>query len=307
MVVNTTKMKILQQSGGEPGSQLLNQLSSTAAAGRPGPPSVRKVARFVRDHPGTVLTSSAAKLASQLGLSDATVIRAVQSLGFDGLPELRRALVSALEGSTLAGRMQRTFSEVGEDAGHAIDVTLEAHQEGLAVVQSAEVREKLKQAAGVLAPAERIAVFGIGPSAMLAQYAAMLLARMGRPAFSLDRTGIALADQLLALTQGDALLLLAYGRGYAEVRATIARGRALGLPMVLVTDSLAPGLARQMDVIVATPRGRAERVALHGATLVVLEALVLGLAAMDRSRAVRALQELGALREAVTAAGSSAP
>jgi hypothetical protein len=42
------------------------------------------------------------------------------------------------------------------------------------------------------------------------------------------------------------------------------------------------------------------RVALHGATLVVLEALVLGLAATNRTVAVAALERLNELRESVS-------
>jgi DNA-binding MurR/RpiR family transcriptional regulator len=127
----------------------------------------------------------------------------------------------------------------------------------------------------------------------------MLLARAGRQARSLDATGIALADQLLDLRAGDALLVLAYGRAYPEVTATIAEARRKRLSIVLVTDDLSSGLARLADVVVPVPRGRTERVALHGATIVVLEALVLGLAALDRPRALAALEQLNALREEV--------
>jgi len=133
---------------------------------------------------------------------------------------------------------------------------------------------------------------------------AMLLTRVGRPAICLDASGIALADQLLELRARDALLLLAYGRAYREVTATIGRARQKRLPMVLVTDSLEPRLARHADVIIPAQRGRAERVALHGATLVVLEALVLALAASDQSRTMETLEQLNALRQAVVGTAS---
>ncbi len=161
------------------------------------------------------------------------------------------------------------------------------------------MREKLVAAVRVLGAAERIVVFGIGPSGLLARYTSLLLARVGRQARCLDATGIGLADQLLDLRPGDALLLLAYGRAYKEVTATIGQAREMRLPMVLVTDSLESRLARHADVIVPAQRGRAEHVALHGATLVVLEALVLGLAAADRPGALAALERLNVLRQAV--------
>jgi DNA-binding MurR/RpiR family transcriptional regulator len=258
-----------------------------------------KVIRFIERNPGVAMTVPAADLARRMGVSDATVIRAVQALGFTGLAELRRAFAAALEGTSPAARMQRTLNDVGEDAGRAIDVTLAAHQEALAALQGSAMREKLLAAVGVLSGAERIVVFGIGPSRMLAQYTSMLLARVGRQSRCLDATGIGLADQLLDLRTGDVLLLLAYGRAYREVTATIGEARRKGLRIVLVTDSLEARLAQHADVTVPAQRGRAEHVALHGATLVVLEALVLALAAADRPRALDALEQLNVLRAAV--------
>lgn len=150
-----------------------------------------------------------------------------------------------------------------------------------------------------LHPARQVLVFGLGPSAALARYAATLLARSGRASRALDASGIALADQLLDLRPGDALLVLAYGRAYREVAAVFAEARRLALPLVLVTDSLDRALARHADVVVPARRGRARRVALHGATLVALEAVALGLAAMDDPRALAALDRLNDLRAAI--------
>jgi DNA-binding MurR/RpiR family transcriptional regulator len=270
------------------------------SASRVLPPAARKVIRFIERNPGLAITGSAADLARLAGLSDATVIRAVQALGFDGMAGLRRALTAALEGQSPAARMRHTLTEAGTDLGRAIDLALDTHAEALTALRSATTRERLVTAAGVLGHAERVVVFGIGPTGLLARYAAMLLVRSGRQSRSLDAAGIALADQLLDLRAGDALLLLAYGRAYPEVTAIIAEARRRLLPIVLVTDDENSSLARMADVVVPAPRGRAERVALHGATVAVLEALVLGLAASDRPRALAALERLNGLREAVS-------
>ena len=112
---------------------------------------------------------------------------------------------------------------------------------------------------------------------------------------------------MLDLRAGDALVALAYGRAYREVTAVFTAARRLGLPLVLVTDSLDRKLARFASVVLPARRGRAERVALHGATLVCLEALVLGLAAAHRSSAIAALERLDQLRSDVVANWSDPP
>jgi DNA-binding MurR/RpiR family transcriptional regulator len=289
---------VAEVKGEHPGSDLFGRRAAAAQSALS--PAARRVIRFIDQNRVATLASSAAELASSIGTSDATVVRAVQALGFEGLGDLRQALVASLDQhATPADQMRRTLADVGEDADRAIELVLETQREALDALRSPAARQQITAAVSALHGAERIMVFGIGPSAALAQYVSVLLGRTGRTARPLDATGIALADQLLGLRSGDALLVLAYTRPYREVVAVFTEARRLGLPVILVTDSLDSKLGRFADVIVAARRGRAARVALHGATLVVLEAVVLGLAASNRTGAMATLERLNDLREAI--------
>lgn len=163
-------------------------------------------------------------------------------------------------------------------------------------VSDPKVQALLVQAIRVLNGLDRILIFGIGPSAALSEYVSLLLRRHGRNARSINATGNGLADQLLDLKPADGLLVLSYGRTYAEVELLFEEAERLNLPVVLVTDSLEPKLARKADVIVPARRGRQGRVAMHGVTLIVLEAIALGLALADREKAMDALARVGDLR-----------
>lgn len=265
-------------------------------------PAARRVARFVADNRPLALSLSAAELATRTGTSDATVVRTVQAMGFGGLPELKRALATALAANPAspAEAMRRTLAETGEEAGRAVDLAIEAQREAVEALVTPEARATLHAAVAALHPPRRVLVFGIGPSAALARYVATLLVRAGRAARALDASGIALADQMLDFGPGDALLVLAYGHAYREVVALFAEAKRLGLPIVLVTDSLDRSLARHADVVVPARRARGRRVALHGATLVALEAIILGLAAADSQRALASLDRLNDLRASIT-------
>ncbi len=262
-------------------------------------PASRRVARYIDANRAAVLASSALDLAARTDTSDATVIRTVQSLGFKGLADLKQALLPSLErASNLADDMRRTLADIGENTGLAIDSVLDAHEEAMRHLLSPPGRERIAAAVAVLHPAERIAIFGIGPSAALAAYVGTLLTRSSRQILMLTATGAMLADQMLDLRPGDALLIMAYGRAYAEIVTVFDEARRLSLPIVLVTDSLDKKLARFASVILPAHRGRSNRVALHGATLVCLEALVLGLAAAS-PQTVISLDRLNRLREAI--------
>lgn len=257
--------------------------------------------KFIDENRQVVLASSAAALGTRIGTSDATVLRTIQTLGFASLAELKAAILKSETASTPADDMRRTLVDLEKTTGKALDSVLQAHREGLNVLQSATCRAQIAAAVHLLDGAERIAVFGIGPSSALATYVSILLGRTGRPSRTINATGSMLADQLLDLRAGDALLVLAYGRLYREVKTLFAEARALAVPTVLLTEADDMPLAKLADVCVAIPRGRPGQVALHGATLVGLEALILSLAAANPDAALASLDNLNRLRRATEA------
>ncbi len=257
-----------------------------------------RVARFIDENRQIVLASSAAALGNRIGTSDATVLRTIQALGFASLADLKSAILNGEAVSTPADDMRRTLVDVDQATDAALDGILQAHADGLDVLRSEKCRAQMAAGVRVLDGADRIAVFGIGPSSAIANYVSMLLARNGRRSRTISATGSMLADQLLDLRKGDALLMLAYGRLYREVKAVFAEAKALHLPTVLITEADDTPLAKLADVCVAIPRGRPGQMALHGATLVGLEALVLSLAAARPEAALTSLDNLNRLRRA---------
>jgi DNA-binding MurR/RpiR family transcriptional regulator len=264
-----------------------------------------RVAKFIDENRQIVLASSAAALGARIGTSDATVLRTVQTLGFISLADLKSAILKSGAASTPADDMRRTLVDLKKATGEALDGILQAHAEGLDVLRSRKCRAQIAAGVRALDGAERIAVFGIGPSSALATYVSILLTRSGRRSRTMSATGSMLADQLLDLGAGDALLVLAYGRLYREVKAVFAEAKALRLPTVLVTETDDTPLAKLADVSVAIPRGRPGEMALHGATLVGLEALVLSLAAAKPDAALASLDNLNRLRRATEAQSKS--
>lgn len=263
------------------------------AAGIPAlKPAQRPVARFFVEHAERLGFYSAADIAALLATSDATVVRTAQALGFDGLADLKRALRAEV---TPEARMAATLTHAAGPAdvlAHVLAAhraALDRAQERLAVTFPAAVR--------LLGGAERVVVSGTGPSGAVAGYAALLFGRIGRPAAAFVGTGLAAADEALGLRTGDVLLLLAYTRlhRHAEVLVEVA-GRC-GVPVLLVTDVLTavPGV----DLVLTCPRGVPDESSSHAVTLLLVEALVVALAAADRPRASAALQELNRVRAAL--------
>lgn len=293
-------------SGGDeqPPDRLAAQLGALEAG---MPPAMLRVAHFLNRNRVAVLAHSAAELAGMIGTSDASVVRAVQALGFRGLAELRQSIAASIAShSAPVSQMRQTLAEVdGETGGEAVaDLVIDTHAESLAKLRTKQARAQIHAAIRVLHPAERIVIYAAGPSRPLAEYLRILLGRHGRAAKVIGQGGLALADELLDLSARDGLLILSYGEPYREVLRVVTEAQQALIPIVLVTDTPDSKIATAAQAVIAARRGRAERVALHGATLVALEALVMGLAAASRERTMRTLARLGTLRAALGRPGS---
>jgi len=263
-----------------------------------------RVVDFIARHREEVAFLSAAESARGLATSDATVIRAAQSLGYSGLPELKSELQNALRSrATPALRLGRSLEELGDDPAAILEHVLANERQ---LVEDAKVSLRpadFVRALDVIDDAQRVLVFGIGPNSAHAEYLAMRLVRLRRNAIAVTARGVGLADALLDMRKGDALVAIAYEQAAPEVRITLDRARELRLRSVLVTDALGLALAGRFTVALSARRAGSGMYHQSGITIVILDALLMALAARHRASALEAAEELQRLRDGIARAG----
>ncbi len=256
-------------------------------------PAQRQVAAYLVGSGRAAIVESATAIADELGLSDATVVRTAQALGYSGLPELRRALAGQVEDVTLAERLHHSLERT-------VDSPLATAVDALATSLEALVAQvsgpRFDHAVEILARGDRLMWSGIGPSAPLADYASMVARRLGRPSTALTRSGPAAADDLLELMPGSALVVLSYGRLHRHVDALLHRATDLEVPAVLVTDVLEGEIGHRVAETLVCWRGTPGLFTSHAPTMVLLEALLMGVARVDPERAQSSLAQLDELR-----------
>jgi DNA-binding MurR/RpiR family transcriptional regulator len=91
-------------------------------------------------------------------------------------------------------------------------------------------------------------------------------------------------------------MIFAYGRVYREVTALLDQADRRSVASILFTDTLAAKLRDRIDLILPVARGRAEMLSMHTATLGLIEALLVGLAAKRPAETMASLKSLNALR-----------
>jgi DNA-binding MurR/RpiR family transcriptional regulator len=260
-------------------------------------PSMRTVADYIRDNLRHILTLSALEIAGETGTSDATVIRTIQSLGFQGLRDLKDTVEHLLQStSSPTEKMASTTGQISKDADAAIDFMINDQTHAMQELAKPENRAGLQRAISLLAQAHRIGVFGIGASGIIATYAARLFSRSGFPSYELNRTGISLAEQLIAMSAGDVIVMMAHGRIHREAAATIAEAERLCVPIIVIVTDGQSALLKHAATAITLPRDKSEHVALHAPLLCCIETLMLGLASVDRKKTLHTLNRLVDIR-----------
>ncbi|EMN5863217.1 MurR/RpiR family transcriptional regulator [Pluralibacter gergoviae] len=268
-------------------------------------PRLLAVANYINDNREAVLERTAMEIAAAAGTSDATVVRAVQALGFSGLRELKQT-VERWFGPTVTSseKMRSTVSALATDVNASIDFVLEGHRRACDALSAPRNRSAVAQAVVLLGEAGQVGLFGIGASGILAEYSARLFSRIGLPAYVMNRTGFSVAEQLLRMQRGDVLIVMGQKSPHREGLTTLREAKRLGIPAILLTQAVDSRFSQEAQVVIEVPRGGGDgRMPLHGTVLVCLEMIVLSVAAAAPQKTLKSMKRVNDLHKAIGRSG----
>jgi glucokinase len=213
-------------------------------------PAERRVANMVLDNPRAALNEPIAAIARQADVSQPTVIRFCRSLGFEGLADFKLKLGSGLTGSIPLQHTQVRRQDATADlCAKVLDNTISS------IVQLRESLniESIDRAIGLLREAQRVELYAIGNSSVVALDAQHKLFRFRIPVVAhTDASMLALAAEALG-PQAVAVIVSSSGQTAELVRAAqTARDR--GATVIAITANQSP-LARKADVCIAVEHG----------------------------------------------------
>jgi DNA-binding MurR/RpiR family transcriptional regulator len=268
-------------------------------------PRLLAVVSYINENREVVLERTAMEIAAATQTSDATVVRAIQALGFAGLRELKQTMERWFGPSiTSSEKMLSTVNALSCDVNSSIDFVLEGHQRACEVLSRPANRAAVAQAVALLSEARQVAIFGIGASGILAEYTGRLFSRIGLPSSVLNRTGFSLAEQLIGLQRGDVMIMMGQKSPHREGMTALREARRLGIPTILLTQAVDSRFSQEAQVVIDVPRGGDNgRVPLHGTVLVCLEMLVLSVATTTPQRTMKSMKRINELHKAIGKSG----
>jgi DNA-binding MurR/RpiR family transcriptional regulator len=258
-------------------------------------PSLARVATAIRDHPGLVLTSTINEIAERCDTSIASVVRFCQAIGLSGYAELRMALASEL------GKESAQFggSNYGSDISATDSLTEVAAKisalEILAIEETVRQLDPavLEQVVDVIDGADRILLFGVGASQLVAEDLRHKLFRIGRNVFAFSDPHEARSAAALAVGRTVAIAFSHLGET-TETLEFLRIARESGVTTVGLTSVKNSSIAGLVDHVLFTEvretAFRAGAMVSRVAQLVVVDCVFAGVAQRRYDHTVEALR-----------------
>jgi len=240
-------------------------------------------------HRGAVV--SAAHLAADSGVSESTVTRAAQTLGFAGFPDLQARLRTSLTNARVERLEASAASLHGAPEDAALQVMLEDAQDIRATVEALRA-ESLRAAIDTLIAARRVHIFGSRGSHGLALMLGIGLRMLLPETRVLRQEAGELADQLSTIEAEDAVVAIGFHRVHRDTAVVGRHAARVGARLIAITDRPSSPLARHAGVRLIARIGPPRLVSSHvvGASLV--NALLTGAALTLKHEAAPRLQAL---------------
>lgn len=263
-------------------------------------PSEARVAQYLKAMPAEdLIFTNAEELGRLTKTSDATVIRTARKLGYTGLPQLKREAANTLGTNTdPKDQLSKKLAALGSDIGSMRRQIFADAAESMELSENALDDAELQRAVGAIAHAGSILVYGYGGSELGARHLARMANRMGYNARAIGDTGLMLADSLISISRGDAVVIFQTGRRLRDIDVLLECTAAVGATSILVSgEPLHEQLAGAYDIGLLAIRGSAKLSAEALGPIVVADVIGYGLSALDEQRAMQTREQLTYIRQ----------
>jgi len=182
------------------------------------------------------------ELAKETKVSEATVVRLATLLGFDGYPQLQKAVqrIVAQELTTLE-RVQMSLEQ--HELDHPMQRILKTDMRNLMRVYQHLAADEIDQVVRRILRAKRIVVAGFMASSPLALYFGYALNRLLQNVATYTEDGLAATRTVFDLTKDDLLIAFAFPRYPVSLVNLAETAAARSVPCVGFTDSGASPLS----------------------------------------------------------------
>lgn len=251
----------------------------------------RQIARYLLSHYDKAAYMTAAKLGTEVSVSESTVVRFVMELGYAGYPEFQKALQELIRTKlTSFQRMEVTNHLIGD--GDVLEKVLMTNVENIRHTLDGISRSDFHDAVEAIVKAKNVYIIGVRSSAMLANFLSYSLQMIFDNVRLIDTAGSELFQQMMAIGEGDVMIAISFPRYSKRVIKAVEFARRAGADVVALTDSSESPIAPSAQQVLVAQSDMASYVDSLVAPLSLINALVVAVSRARENEVRERLQKL---------------
>ncbi|WP_237065350.1 SIS domain-containing protein [Microbulbifer guangxiensis] len=195
----------------------------------------RRIADFLLENVEEVRGKSSKALADRIGVSQSSVVKFSQKLGYKGYSDLKLSLTESLARTSLLPKAIHGDIAIGDDVTTVAQKLIARKTVSLNETLAVNPEAQLLAAAGLLGGAGRILMAGVGASSLVAKDLAFKLMKLGKAVLVESDTHVQMANAA-TLGEGDVILAISESGQTQEVVRVAEAGLAQGAAVISLTS-----------------------------------------------------------------------
>ncbi len=252
----------------------------------------RAIARFLTEHYDKAAFMTASKLGATVGVSESTVVRFASEIGFEGYPQLQKALQKLIQNRlTSVQRIEVTSNRIGN--ADILETVLTGDMEKIRKTLEEISRPDFEGSIDSILRAKNIYVLGARSSSALAGFLSFYLNLILENVRLISTTSASeIFEQMLRVGEQDVVIGISFPRYSKRTLSALRFAHDRGATVVGITDSQQSPMAESADFLLPARSDMASFVDSLVAPLSLLNALIVALGLRKREEVSKTFSEL---------------
>ena len=241
------------------------------------------IAEYIMKNYDKAAFMTAAKLGISVGVSESTVVRFANELGFSGYPKLQKALQELIKNKlTTVQRLELSNDFISEE--NALKGVLKSDIENIRATLEKINHETFEEVVNGIFAAKNIYIIGLRSSTALSEFLGFYLNIILENVRTVSYGISDIFEQMINVSEGDLVIGIGFPRYAAKTIDALRFAQSKNANVVAITDSLLSPLASEANYTLIAQSNMASFVDSLVAPLSVINALIIAVGMREKKK-----------------------
>ena len=253
----------------------------------------RRIAQYIVEHYDKAAFMTASRLGATVGVSESTVVRFAAVLGYEGYPQLQRALQELVSHRLTAVQRFEMSSEIDPNA--VLRTVLKSDMQNIRATVEELDNHAFEEGVKRILNAKEIYVIGLRSAAPLAQFLGYYLNYIFDRVHLVSSAATDVFEEIARISEADVVIGISFPRYSTRTVEAMRFARSCGAQVISITDGPMSPLHEVSDVCLKACTDMASFVDSLAAPMSVINALVVSLGLHRKEELSRHFKQLEAI------------